>query len=70
MDNVVEFPSKEDDTFSVEDILEYAKGEGLQSVIVIGELGDDKNYFNTNIKDARVLLWLLERMKHFLIESR
>ena len=50
-------------------VLEAAKGECSDGVIVIGYDSEGGEYFASSIADGGTVLWLLERMKLQLLQT-
>ena len=52
----------------VERILEAAKAQGLEGVVILGYREDGTEYFASSYADGGTVIWLAERMKKALLE--
>ena len=79
VDNVVKFPGVEeimDEDFdsvgpevNIDDVLEGAKGSGLQDVILIGRNSEGQLYFASTHGSASKILYDLESAKYILMNA-
>lgn len=68
MSNVRVFTGVTPLPFDADVILDSAKGAGLKSVIIIGEMEDGEEFFSASISDGPETIWMLERAKYKLMK--
>lgn len=68
-DNVVEFPGETLLDIPPQSILEGAKEESLEQVLVVGVTKDGSSYFASSTADLYQVLWLLENAKMDVLET-
>lgn len=61
--SVVEFPGVSRLDVPVDKVLEKAREQNLQTVLVIGWTADGMEYFDASCADGGEALWLIERRK-------
>lgn len=80
MDNILKFPGVEEITMdedfdsvgpqvSIDDVLEGAKGNGLEDIILIGRNGEGQLFFASTHGSASKILYDLESAKYILMNA-
>lgn len=67
-DNIIEFPGYTVVEIPVETVLDGAKDQDIDHLVIMGRKKDGAYYFASSTSDAKDMMWICEKFKQALLD--